>query len=508
MRLKQPFLIALLAIVVLIPTMPLLAPMPNRDSGVFLYIGERILHGDILYHQVWDHKSPLVYFINALGLAISGGSRWGIWILELAAIATSIYLGWITFKQVFGVIPSIVATVIWTSSLAVVLDGGNVTEEWALPLQFLALYLYARCQNTQSSRWHMLLLGGVVGGTFLLKPNLIGLSAVIIGLILVKHIQARLWRVLGRDILLVSLGVSAAVLPWLIYFARYQALAQLFDAVITYNIAYSATPFAGHIVAGVQGILRLALSGISPLAQIGWVIGWLSLRNAAIPPTQSALVRLALIAFPTEVLLNSISGRTYAHYYLTWLPVSALLVAILVATLLKIPVWRAPILRWYRLILVLLAVPSTGIAGYYITRNLAFATSYNRTVSYIRDTTEATDFVHVWGVETRINFASQRQSPTRFSYQTPLYNPRYNTAKAIRLFMEDLAQHQPSLIVDASPESYGFPSLQSAAPATNPAADAEIQQFYAYVAANYTKVAEIEPDHWSIYRIRTPTRPD
>ena len=57
----------------------LIAELPDRDSGVFLYIGSRILEGEVPYRGIWDHKGPLIYYINALGIALTPGSEYGVW---------------------------------------------------------------------------------------------------------------------------------------------------------------------------------------------------------------------------------------------------------------------------------------------------------------------------------------------------------------------------------------------------------------------------------------------
>jgi uncharacterized membrane protein len=51
-------LMAVGVLIVLLPINPLNIVQPARDSGVFLYIGWRMLHGDIPYLDVWDHKPP------------------------------------------------------------------------------------------------------------------------------------------------------------------------------------------------------------------------------------------------------------------------------------------------------------------------------------------------------------------------------------------------------------------------------------------------------------------
>src|SRR3990172_8300854 len=70
----------LLAVLIL-PSNPM-DRLPGQDNGVFLYGGQQLLAGKTPYVDFWDHKGPLIFYINALGLLIGSGSRWGVWILE------------------------------------------------------------------------------------------------------------------------------------------------------------------------------------------------------------------------------------------------------------------------------------------------------------------------------------------------------------------------------------------------------------------------------------------
>ena len=54
----------------------------SRDNGFFLYAGSQILKGKIPYIDFWDSKGPIIFYINALGLLVGKGSRWGVWLLE------------------------------------------------------------------------------------------------------------------------------------------------------------------------------------------------------------------------------------------------------------------------------------------------------------------------------------------------------------------------------------------------------------------------------------------
>ncbi len=57
--------------IALFPSNPTNMTLAFRDSGVFLYVGWRLLNGDIPYRDVWDHKPPLIYFVDALGIALT-----------------------------------------------------------------------------------------------------------------------------------------------------------------------------------------------------------------------------------------------------------------------------------------------------------------------------------------------------------------------------------------------------------------------------------------------------
>ena len=40
---------------------------PGGDS-IFMYVAQGILEGEVPYLDRWDHKGPLLYLINAVGL--------------------------------------------------------------------------------------------------------------------------------------------------------------------------------------------------------------------------------------------------------------------------------------------------------------------------------------------------------------------------------------------------------------------------------------------------------
>ena len=51
------------------------------DGACFYDIGKAIVDGKILYKEVFDHKAPYIYFINALGSLIDY-NHFGLFIIE------------------------------------------------------------------------------------------------------------------------------------------------------------------------------------------------------------------------------------------------------------------------------------------------------------------------------------------------------------------------------------------------------------------------------------------
>ena len=73
------------------PNSPLSNVPEYVDSGVFQYIGRKILEGYMPYRDIFDHKGPLLYLINALGLQLMGrnGIRLMDWIIFSSSLIVS-----------------------------------------------------------------------------------------------------------------------------------------------------------------------------------------------------------------------------------------------------------------------------------------------------------------------------------------------------------------------------------------------------------------------------------
>jgi 4-amino-4-deoxy-L-arabinose transferase-like glycosyltransferase len=234
------FLLAL-TVVALLPASPLLYKTPNNDSSIFLYISREMLEGKLLYRDVFDHKPPLIFLINAAGLLLGGKGLWGVWFLELLSLTAALVLAYLFLERFFGRLPALVACAAWLANLAFVHERGNLTEEYAYPFQFAALFLLAGVQNIRRSAWRFLAMGVLLGLAASLKQPLAG-----IGLSMAVFLAFETFTRPGsrpRDLLLallwMALGAAAVWLAWLAGSAAAGVFPEFWEAVFLMNFGVS-----------------------------------------------------------------------------------------------------------------------------------------------------------------------------------------------------------------------------------------------------------------------------
>ena len=91
---------------------------------MYLYTAARVQEGQIPYRDVWDHKGPGVYYLDAAALRVGRNALWGVWALETVAWLAALLLGFNVLRRAFGLGPAAVGTVAWLSGLVPTLGAG------------------------------------------------------------------------------------------------------------------------------------------------------------------------------------------------------------------------------------------------------------------------------------------------------------------------------------------------------------------------------------------------
>ena len=438
---------------VLLPSSPFSSPLAMRDDGVFLYFGWRILNGELPYKDVWDHKPPVVYYINALGLALTNSSRWGVWFLEFIALLLAALIGYYLIKKSFGTISAVLCSFLWLLTLLAIIGGGNLPEVYALPLQFGALWLAFNIDLRHLSSWRYFLIGFIGAIAFLTKPTTIGIWMAIVLYITIKRLKDRQVRQWIRETLIFITGSLALMVPMAIYFGAHGILPQFWNEAFYYNFFYvsSATGLLNRLAPLIYGIQQLASIGLFQISMIGYVLAViLVIYKKDIFEKWLPLIIIGLIDYPIELVLVSLSAETYNHYYITLLPVLTLFAGIVFWVCnLQIINWGILNKAKYIFVVTIIGIFFWSSIGNYISAVSNYKQIGGETaIAYIKSTTTPKDYVLLWGAESSINFSAQRRSPTRFVYQYPIYQGGYVDGKMIQEFLADIIKNRPNLIID------------------------------------------------------------
>jgi len=486
--------------------------IPGRDSGVYLYMGRYILDGDLPYVDLWDHKPPLIFYIDALGLIIGHGDKWGVHFLEFTLLLGSAVCAWSITKPLFGNGASLFAMLVWITSLPRLLHGGNFTEEFAILSQFAALLVFVRAE-AGTYRWHGFMLGVFGALAFLLKQKLIAIWIGLGILFIYQYLRQRSLGCMWRKLLPMIAGTAFTLGLFPLYFYIQGGLDAFWDGAFLYNFQYSNVGWGARFFVMLEGLQKYNIA-VVPLA--GWLAAVIFLfKTKNQPPALYGLLQLLVIVLPLELLFSSTSGRVYSHYFISYLPVFAVLSGFfswLLLTYVTKHIYQDKKITT-SVAAGILGLIITACIGQYI--NSVYV-SYARITSagglrptvagYIRSHTAANDYVLLWGAETVVNFLAQRKSPTRYFYQYPLITKNYSNEALVKRFMIDLKQNQPAMIVDTGDTL--FPPLERdermrwslprhAMAIGYDLPPRSIEQFYVFVERHYYLASNIQG--WKIY---------
>lgn len=466
--------------------------VPAEDAGVFFYAAQRLLEGGAPYRDVWDHKPPGVYFVDALGLALGGAL--GVWIVQLAFVAVAALVGWHALRAAFGDAPALVGSIAWLVAVPrLFLEDARQTsfvELYALPLQFGALALLGSGAPTRS---RALSIGVLGGAAFLLKPTLVGIwIAIVLVMVLAKR-RAAAWIVLGAAVPVVAVAAWAFALG---------ISGEMVDQALVYNRVYAAFAPIGDRLDAIATGLRLTLpSGLAAIAVASWVYAMAARRPRA------PLVAVVLVAFPLELLLAT-TGRGYHYYFLAWLPTMAVLAAFAAAEVRSRLGARAAIAVLAVATLVMSAQPIFLVVRLAAIRDDG---AIRAAAADITARTRNDDAVLVWGSHTEVLVLAGRLSPTRYVYQYAVLATRgYATPAKVDDLLGDIERRRPMLIVDASADSFVTPPLDRAgfrawtSPEAQYASQPETERIIAFVESGYERSGTLAGTGWPVWRSRAP----
>ena len=207
---------------------PPFAP-PFDDAEFFQYTGMAILKGQVPYRDFFDHKPPLIFFINSAGLLFGHGS-WGLWLIStLVALLVTFLLFRLAQRYKLHcpwLLPLLFNLMIRDFLVAGVI---NLTREYST---FFVMLFF--CVFMSRHRLRFFLLGFLTALTFFIQQEQV--FQLVPFLLYALFVRERL-HVSARFAWLIA-GFLSVFLLLLLYFAAHGSLRYFWEDAYVSNVKY------------------------------------------------------------------------------------------------------------------------------------------------------------------------------------------------------------------------------------------------------------------------------
>lgn len=287
--------------------------LPDIDSSVFQVMGKGMLENKIIYKDLFDHKGPIVYIINAIAFLIS--NKYGLFITEvIIAYIGTIFIyktARIFLNKNFSIIMSIIYLFIGYRYFY----GGNYSEEYAITFISIAIYYIIKILHSKENhKLNWIMIGATFAITFLIKPTYCAIWAVF-GLVqLICSIKDKKIKELIKAIGYMIIGILIISIPIIIYLVINGAMNSFIDAYFLMNIKYSKSTITQKI----QGLIKLFIAYKYSVYLILMLISNIViLISKKINRRTKAFITLFFII---STILTGWSPAAYSHYLIQLAP--------------------------------------------------------------------------------------------------------------------------------------------------------------------------------------------
>jgi hypothetical protein len=459
---------------------------PTLDGAVFALIGDAVAGGKVPYRDLWDHKPPGIYALNALaGVLLPFLGVWArawlmTWLSTVGAIAGLTVLLGRSDATRSGIVLSLLLALPMVAAYHFALGGGQ-TESAGLAFAGAGVGMAVG----DGRRWRVG-AGVALAIAMAISPQFIpaGAAAVVV----LARGRSR-WRGFAEF----GLGAVAVAFAFVAWLAIAGALPDALDTLVDYNRLYLAV----NQQLRAQGLLTASLDGlfVLPLIVVAMVRVASFRRRGATELEVAATVWVAV-----WVVLLGVQGVFFDHYAITLAPALVILAAPALGSLLGSigRLRRAQLLR--PLVLTALLVPP--IVGIGLTEGSAHAAdSLDAASAEIQRLTSPGDPIFVWGNETQVYYESDRPPASRFVYMFPLTLRGYATPERIGAIIGGWLVRPPRLIIDTTVNPGrvgGYPLTGASGEADRP--DATLDPLRDFILSRYTLKESVGT--WDFYTLK------
>ena len=305
-----------------------LGPSIGSDNAIYLTMGTAVAQGYAPYTEIFDHKGPLLFALQAIPQALAGGySTLAVFAMEVIFLFACLRVLCAICRMLRA--PCVPVQLAYLALTCTLVGCGNLTEEYTNLFTLLGMLLALRAFGGSPVRGRALTayaagMGAMTMLAFLLRANnALPLCAMTLALAAALAL-GRDWPSLGRCALGFALGLAAAALPVAAWLAARGALSEAVYGAIIHNMLYAET----------GGGSRLAMLLHSGYGRMALLLAALTCAGAAALRSGRRLLTPALVAAAAAAGLAAfISHKFYDHYLMLGVPAAALGVGALLGRL-------------------------------------------------------------------------------------------------------------------------------------------------------------------------------
>lgn len=205
------------------------------DSQVYIYAAQQILDDKVLYVDIFDHKGPMMYVLECIGLFFCKNNFIPLWLWQnLFLSICAMPIVWLSIKK-YGISVTVIALLFSFAFMrSYYTIGDNIPEVFAIGILMLLCYFMQKIIDEPQTKKNYFFIGTLSALLFLIKANFILFVFPVYVYCLYKLLQQRKFY----SLYFIALGFIVALIPFVIYFLYHGAIHKAFFAFIIYNFSY------------------------------------------------------------------------------------------------------------------------------------------------------------------------------------------------------------------------------------------------------------------------------
>ncbi|MEE3405161.1 MAG: hypothetical protein VZR73_13860, partial [Acutalibacteraceae bacterium] len=404
------------------------------------------------YLDTFDHKGPVIYLLDFLGLSLN--QKIGVWIVELCFILIALIYSY-KLAVLFGAGKriSLVAALVCALSLTYYFEGGNQVEEYACTCILISLYIFAKYFIKKSVRWYDLLLCGITCAMVcLLRINMAALWVVMCIGVSIDCIRNKKVKQMLIYLVWFVVGMAIVTLPIVIWLVNGGAWKAFLEDYFLFNFKYSSDGERASFTMFLQALVRFCRG-------IPVILGAAFLFHYALD-RKRLFEWLCVTALALSLVTMCISGQSYGHYGMVLCPLITCAFAMALGEITQKEPGREVFVtigekeKKYRIIVIKVIV-LTALLFLISLNRPAVATEFDAGLPEIAEVIRANstedERIIVCGNRDCVYLQARRKSASLYSYQDPIAEVDPDIKEA---FLQDVRSLEAKLIVISTTSSW------------------------------------------------------